>query len=95
MTNSLNLNGYYTISAKAVIRPERFGGLVYRYDNRRLYFLHSHELVEFVREALDGQQTLDATLKQFIDAHQLPANAREVFLKALVQLKKLEVIHEL
>ncbi len=90
----MNLDARYRLSQHAVIRAERFGGLVYRHDNRRLYFLHSRELVDFV-SGLDGARPLAAALDNFLAARALPENTREVFVKALAQLKKKEVLDEL
>jgi exonuclease VII small subunit len=59
--------------------------LVYRYDNRRLYFLHSHELVQFVSE-LNGERPLGEALDDFLRSRALAESARETFLKAVAQL---------
>jgi putative mycofactocin binding protein MftB len=88
------LDRCYGLSRQAAIRPERFGGLIYRYDNRRLYFLHSAELVDFVN-TLDGSVPLGLALDDFLASRQLPQNARTVFINALSQLKKMEVLDEL
>ena len=90
----MNLNKCYQLSRQAAIRPERFGGLIYRYDNRRLYFLHSPELVDFVT-GLDETRPLGLTLDNFLASRKLPAQARTVFIKALTQLEKMEILHEL
>ena len=90
----LDLTKHYTISSQAAIRPERFGGLVYRYDNRRLYFLHSPELVDFV-SGLDGTQPLGSSLAAYLAAHHLPDQTQAVFINALTQLQKMEVLSEL
>ena len=90
----IDLQKRYTLSPRAAVRPERFGGLVYRYDNRRLYFLYSAELVEFLNH-LAGDRSLERALDDFLAARQLPENARPVLLKALAQLKKLEILDEL
>ena len=90
----LDLTKHYSLSRQAAIRPERFGGLVYRYDNRRLYFLHSPELVDFV-SGLDGTRPLGAILDAYLSGHQLPDKTRSVFINALSQLQKMEVLSEL
>jgi putative mycofactocin binding protein MftB len=89
----MNLDAHYALSRDAAVRPERFGGLVYRYDNRRLYFLYSRDLVDFVC-SIDGACPLGAALDAFLATHALPANAREVFVNALVQLEQLKVLEE-
>ncbi|MEE4379716.1 MAG: mycofactocin biosynthesis chaperone MftB [Candidatus Competibacteraceae bacterium] len=87
----MNLDIPYRLAPGVAIRPERFGGLAYRYDNRRLFFLHSHELVAFVRE-LDGAKTLRQALDDFIGAQGLPGSVRETLVKALTQLRKLKIL---
>lgn len=87
----MNPNANYCLAQGVAIRNERFGGLVYRHDNRRLYFLHSHELVDFVR-GLDGQRPLVEALTHFMKSRTLPESNRDTFLKALTQLEKLGVV---
>ncbi len=87
----MNLNAHYCLAPGVVIRPERFGGLIYRHDNRRLYFLHSHELVAFLAH-LDGQQTLGTATDVFLAAHDLPAHTREELVAALEHLEHLQVL---
>jgi putative mycofactocin binding protein MftB len=84
----MNNQACYRLAPGVSIRPERFGGLVYRYDNRRLFFLHSHELVEFVIK-LDGEVPLDDALNDYLSSSQLAQSARPTFTKALAQLEKL------
>ncbi len=90
----MNLDAHYRLSQQATIRAERFGGLVYRHDNRRLYFLHSRDLVEFVSE-LDGARPLAAALDDYLVARALPLETRETFIRALSRLERLEVLDEL
>ena len=87
----MNLDTHYCLARGVAIRPERFGGLVYRYDNRRLFFLHSHDLVEFV-SGLNGSRSLREALEEFIQARALPESARDVFVKAVTQLEKLNIL---
>ena len=90
----MDLESRYCLSRHAAIRQERFGGLIYRHDNRRLYFLHSRELVEFVSE-LDGARPLAAALDDYLVTRALPPATRETFIRALSQLERLEVLDEL
>jgi len=83
----------YCLAPGVAIRPERFGGLVYRYDNRRLYFLHSHKLVEFIT-ALDGSTPLDEALAAFFTNSSQPESTRSPVVKALQQLRKLGALIE-
>ena len=81
----------YRLAPGVAIRPERFGGLVYRYDNRRLYFLRSHQAVELVN-SLDGRRSLQDTLDAFATARALPDSAREPLIAAVAQLEKLGIL---
>jgi putative mycofactocin binding protein MftB len=87
----MDLNQRYRMSPHAAIRPERFGGLIYRYDNRRLYFLYSRDLVDFM-SGLDGARPLAAALDTFLAARALPDSTRQTFIKTLAQLEKLELL---
>lgn len=89
----MNLDARYRLSPDAAIRPERFGGLVYRHDNRRLYFLHSSQLVDFVRE-LDSARPLAQNINDFLASRSLPDSNRGILVRALTQLKKLGVLDE-
>jgi putative mycofactocin binding protein MftB len=82
---------HYRLAKGVAVRPERFGGLAYRYDNRRLFFLHSHALVDFVN-GLDGKHPLDKALDRFITLHGLSEAHRSTFLNAIAQLEKLKII---
>jgi putative mycofactocin binding protein MftB len=51
----------WRLHPRVALRPEPFGALAYHYDNRRLNFLRSHELVEVVRR-LEDHRDADAAL---------------------------------
>jgi len=87
----MNLDSCYRLAPYAALRHERFGGLVYRYDNRRLYFLHSAELVAFL-STLDSSRPLGAALDEFLVAHALPSTVRDVLVRALSQLEQLKLL---
>lgn len=87
----MDLDRRYRLAPYAALRPERFGGLIYRYDNRRLYFLHSPELVGLLT-ALDGGDTLGACVDVFVAAGGLPRGARERLVQALGRLEQLDVL---
>lgn len=89
----MDLGAHYRIAAHAAIRPERFGGLVYRHDNRRLYFLHSPDLVAFLC-ALDETRSLGALLDDFLAARALPPATRAVFVHTLLRLEQLSILDE-
>lgn len=84
----------YALSSQASIRPEKFGGLVYRYDNRRLYFLHSKAMADFLL-GLDGRESLDSSIDSFLTSNKLAPANKQTFLNAVEKLEKLEVVREL
>lgn len=77
----------YRLAPYAVLRAERFGGLIYRYDNRRLYVLHAPELVGLLN-ALDGSVSLDDALDMLHTSE--PVRGR--YIRALAHLERLGVI---
>jgi putative mycofactocin binding protein MftB len=83
----MELTATYRLAPYAVLRAERFGGLIYRYDNRRLYFLHAPELVGLLN-ALDGRVTLDDALATL----HAPEAARGRYIRALAHLERLGII---
>ncbi len=87
----MNLDAHYQVSRDAAIRPERFGGLVYRYDNRRLYFLYSRDLVDFVC-GIDPQRPLGAALDDFLAERGLAGQTRDLFVNALARLEQMNVL---
>ncbi len=87
----MNLDARYRLADGVAIRPERFGGLVYHYDNRRLYFLHSHELAEFVG-GLTAEQPLVTAMAAFRDRHGLPAETQETMLHSLSALERIGLL---
>jgi putative mycofactocin binding protein MftB len=87
----MNLSQPYQVAEGVAIRAERFGGLVYNYQNRHLYFLHSHELTELVR-GLKGEQPLAAAIEAFHQSHALSPEAGEAMLKSLAALAKMGLI---
>jgi putative mycofactocin binding protein MftB len=84
-------DSYYCLAKGVAVRSERFGGLAYRYDNRRLFFLHSHALVDFVN-GLDGRRPLAEALDHFLTRRGLSEGHRTTFLKAMAQLEKLKIV---
>ncbi len=91
MSAAVDLDGRYRLAPGVAIRPERFGGLVYRYDNRRLYFLRSHQAVEFVSE-LDGRRSLREALDEFLADRESPGSFHETLVKTVTQLEQLGIL---
>lgn len=90
----VNTEQSYEVAPKVSVRSERFGGLIYRYDNRALYFLHSRPLVDFLL-GLDGSLSLDAALNDFAAERGLGEEERWAVENALGQLEEKGIIREL
>ena len=90
----MNTEQSYEVPAKVSVRQERFGGLIYRYDNRALLFLHSRPLVDFLIE-LDGERPLGAALEEFAVERGLDDGERRALENALDQLERKGIIREL
>ncbi len=54
------LEGRWRLHHRVALRPEPFGALAYHYDNRRLNFLRSQDLIE-VLGCLSDHPTAEAT----------------------------------
>jgi hypothetical protein len=65
--------------------------LVYHYQDRRLYFLHSHELTDFV-SGLTGQLSLTEAITVFREHRRLPLESGETILKSLAALERLGLL---
>ena len=87
----MNLDERYQLADGVAIRPERFGGLVYDYHTRRLYFIHSHHLAALVAE-LTGAEPLGETLETFGRRHGLPQMAMERLLKSFASLHAIGIV---
>ena len=90
----MNTEQTYEVPLQVSVRRERFGGLVYRYDNRALLFLHSRPLVDFL-VGLDGEQPLGAALEEFAFERGLDDGERRALENALDQLERKGIIREL
>lgn len=90
----VNTERSYEVPAKVSVRRERFGGLVYRYDNRALLFLHSRPLVDFL-VGLDGKRPLGTALEEFADERGLDDGERRALENALGRLEGKGIIREL
>ncbi|MFO1154201.1 MAG: mycofactocin biosynthesis chaperone MftB [Rhodospirillales bacterium] len=86
----MNLTQRYRLADRVAIRPERFGGLVYNYGNRRLFFLHSHDLTEFV-SGMTGTEPLADAIARFRARRGLPPSD-EAFLEPLAALERIGLI---
>lgn len=90
----VNTEKGYEVPAQVAVRPERFGGLVYRYDNRALLFLHSRPLVDLLL-LLDGGKPLGRVMEDFVSERGLGEGERRALVNALGQLEGKGIIREL
>ena len=81
MTDTDLLTGKWRLHPRVSLRPEPFGALAYHYDNRRLNFLRSPDLVELVRSLEHHESPRAAFDASGLDDRRWPA-----FTKALVAL---------
>ncbi|MFQ5874946.1 MAG: mycofactocin biosynthesis chaperone MftB [Dehalococcoidia bacterium] len=82
----------YRLSAKAKIRGERFGGLIYCCDTQKL-FLVSSILMPFL--TADGTETAQEIAQRLCGRGALSPNALDNIVTGLERLAKMGVIDEL
>ncbi len=87
----MNVAAAFRLADGVTLRREHFGGLIYRYDNRRLYFIHSPETVEFLAR-LDGKCTLRDAVAQFTAQDSTDAPSSDTLLRTVEQLERLGVL---
>ena len=85
--SSANLAGRWRLHPRVALRPEPFGALAYHYDNRRLNFLRSQDLVNLVN-GLHAHPTPRAAF----DAQGLDPDRWPSFHQALVALAASDVL---
>jgi len=84
-------NAACRLAEGVAMRRENFGGLIYRYDNRRLYFIHSPQMVEFLA-GLDGTRPLQDAAAAFLTHHPDAAPSSDVLLRTVEQLKNMGLV---
>ncbi|MBK8211668.1 MAG: mycofactocin biosynthesis chaperone MftB [Rhodospirillales bacterium] len=87
----MNPSGCYQLANRVAIRSERFGGLIYNYQNRRLYFLHSRQLAEFLA-GLSGKRSLADALDTFRQCQGLSQESGEAMLNSVRALEQMGII---
>lgn len=84
---SVTLDRPYRLSDRVSLRPEPFGALAYNYDNRRLVFLRSPDIVAVVEGLADATDAAAA-----LDAAGIAPERHESFRCALSDLEEAGVI---
>lgn len=79
------------LARNVAIRPERFGALVYNYDNRHLYFIHSRVVADFMI-GLDGARPLGEAIDAFVAHRALPASAADTLLETVGWLERMGMV---
>jgi putative mycofactocin binding protein MftB len=77
----------WRLHPRVALRPEPFGALAYHYDNRRLNFLRSPDLVRLVESLADHPDPRQAFDAQGLDDRRWPS-----FERALLALARSEFI---
>lgn len=83
----------HRLNVRVGLRPEPFGALAYHFDNRRLVFLRSLDLVKLVCD-LENFPTAEAAITAHSGSHSDQAKARRQYATALQSLADAEVICE-
>ena len=82
--------GRWRLHPRVALRPEPFGALAYHYDNRRLNFLRSPDLVSLVESLADHPDPRRAFEAKGLDDRRWPAFERA--LEALASSDFLEPV---
>ena len=83
----------HRLSPRVGLRPEPFGALAYHFDNRRLVFLRSLDLVELVRD-LENHPSASDAIAAHTETQPDAVKARRQYATALQSLAEAEVICE-
>ena len=86
---SYDTDSGYELHPRVALRPEPFGAMAYHYDNRRLNFLRSHDLVAVVEHLADHPTPRAAMAAAGVKEKRWPA-----FEKALERLEASDFIRK-
>lgn len=87
----MNRTATYRLADGVTLRRERFGGLIYHHNTRRLYVLRSPLLTELIG-GLDGRRPLDLALHDVVRERALPPTAAAGLLRALSDIERMQLI---
>ncbi len=83
----IDLDAAYELDPRVSLRPEPFGALAYHFDNRRLSFLRSPEIVEVVKSLHEH-----GSVRGALDSAGIPPSRWPSFLTALERLSASDMI---
>lgn len=87
----MNARAACRLAEGVAMRREPFGGLLYRYDDRRLYVIQSSQLMEFVAE-LDGTRPLQDAAAAFSMRQPGGASSTDTLLRMVEQLESIGLV---
>lgn len=87
----MNLAARYRLADGVAIRAERFGGLIYRHDNRRLYFLRSQQAADFLI-GLNGTRSLEQAIEDFRVSRGVATTLESELVGAVAQLARIGIV---
>jgi putative mycofactocin binding protein MftB len=88
-TTTFDADRQWCLHPRVALRPEPFGAMAYHYDNRRLNFLRSFDLVDLVK-ALEHHPSARAAF----DASDINAARWPSYEKALAALAKSDFLQQ-
>lgn len=87
----MNLAARYRLADGVAIRAERFGGLIYRHDNRRLYFLRSQQAADFLI-GLNGTCSLEQAIGDFLGDRPTATSLASELVAAVAQMARIGIV---
>lgn len=72
-SKQFNSSEAWQLHSRVSLRPEPFGALAYHYDNRRLNFVRSHDLVAVLRSLGDHESVTKAFQACDVDSARWPS----------------------
>jgi putative mycofactocin binding protein MftB len=92
-SHEIDLDSRYAVPEGVKYRHEDFGGVVYRRQDDRLFFLNSRIAVDLLD--MVGQGTVREIIAMLGGPDQRTEKTEQQVIKALTKLKELGIIHEM
>lgn len=73
LADQFSANDHWQLHPRVALRPEPFGALAYHYDNRRLNFVRSPDLVALLKTLGSHPSVRDAFVAANLDEQRWPA----------------------